>query len=66
VIWLFDRAGQRLRYEICREDGGDGYLLVMSSDDGQKRVEHVEQPTELIERSVFQMRQLKDDGWKIG
>ena len=66
MIWLFDRAGQRLRYEICREDGGDGYLLVMSSDDGQKRVEHVEQPTELIERSVFQMRQLKDDGWKIG
>ncbi len=66
MIWLFDREGQRISYEICREDGGDGYLLVMTSDAGRKRVEHVEQPSELIERSVAQMRQLKDDGWKIG
>jgi hypothetical protein len=66
MIWLFDRGGQQLRYEICRHDSGNGFLLVMTQPDGQKKVEQVVQPTELIEKSVLQMRQLRDDGWKIG
>jgi hypothetical protein len=66
VIWLFDRNGERLRYEICRDEGRAGYLLVITSTDGQKQVEHVDQPTELIERSVDQLRQLREAGWKVG
>jgi hypothetical protein len=66
MIWLLDRGGEQLRFEICRDDDGPGYLLVMTKADGGKRVEHVEQPTELIERSLDQLRQLKDEGWKIG
>ena len=66
MIWLFDRGGEKLKYEICRRDGGDGYLLVTTEPDGQRKVEEVDQPTELIERSVDQMRQLRKDGWKIG
>ncbi len=66
VIWLFDRGGDKLRYEICREEKGPGFLLVVTAADGRKRVEHVDEPTMLIERSVTQMRQLKDDGWKVG
>jgi hypothetical protein len=66
MIWLFDRGGEKLKYEICRQDGGDGYLLVTTEADGQRKVEEVDQPTELIERSVDQMRQLRKDGWKIG
>ena len=66
MIWLFDRNGEQLKYEICRQDNGDGFLLVMTQADGQKKIEHVDQPSELIEKSVDQMKQLREDGWKIG
>jgi len=66
MIWLFDRNGEQLKYEIRRQDDGDGFLLVMTQADGQKKVEQVDQPSELIEKSVDQMKQLREDGWKIG
>jgi hypothetical protein len=66
VIWLFDRGGKKLKYEICKADAGDGYMLVLTSPDGQKQIERVDQPSALIERSIVQMRQLRADGWKIG
>jgi hypothetical protein len=66
MIWLFDRGDEQIRYEICREDEGAGFLLVITSSAGQKRVERVDEPTELIERSIEQMRRLTEDGWKIG
>ena len=66
MIWLFDRNGEQLKFEICRQDSGDGFLLVMTQADGQKKIEHVNQPSELIEKSVDQMKQLREDGWKIG
>lgn len=66
MLLVFDRGGEQLRYEICRDDKGDGCLLVMTSTVGEKQVQRVEQPTDLIERSLDQLRQLKDDGWKVG
>ena len=66
MIWLFDRNGEQLKFEICRQDSGDGFLLVMTQADGQKKIEHVNQPSELIEKSVDQMKQLREEGWKIG
>ena len=66
MIWLFDRGGERIQYEIRRDDNGPGYLLVITSSTGQQHVEHVEEPTELIERTINQMQQLKEDGWKVG
>ena len=66
MIWLFDRGGEHLKYEICRQDEGDGFLLVVTPPDGRKTVEVVEQPGELIERSVGQLKQLHEDGWHIG
>ena len=66
MIWLFDRDGEKLKYEICRDDNREGYKLVVTSSNGEKRVELVDEPTALIELTVAQMRQLKADGWKIG
>jgi len=66
VIWLFDRGGEKIAYEICRDEEGGGFLLVMTAATGQKRVERVTQPTELIEKSIDQMRRLYEDGWKVG
>ena len=64
MIWVFDRRGEKIAYEICRDE--EGFLLVMTSATGQKRVERVVHATELIERSIDQMRRLQDDGWKVG
>jgi hypothetical protein len=66
VIWLFDRGGEKITYEICRDDESGDFLVVMTSATGKKRVERIEQPTELIERSMEQMQRLHEDGWKIG
>jgi hypothetical protein len=66
VVWLFDRDGEKIRYEICRDEEGAGFLLVMMSSAGHKRVDRIEDATELIERCAAQMRQLQDDGWKVG
>lgn len=67
MIWLFDRGGDRLKYEICRDNQtGVGYLLIATGQDGQQHVERIDEPTDLIERSVKRMRQLREDGWKIG
>ena len=66
MIWLFDRGGEKITYEICRDDEHGGFLVVMTAATGQKRVERIEHPTELIERSMEQMRRLHEDGWKIG
>jgi hypothetical protein len=64
MIWLFDRGGEKIAYEISRDD--EGFLLVLTSATGQKRVERIEHPTEVIERSSEQMRRLQEDGWKVG
>ena len=64
MIWLFDREGEKITYEICRD--ADGFLLVMTSSSGQKRIERIADPTEVIEKSAEQMRRLHEDGWKVG
>ena len=65
MIWLFDRDGQRLRYEISRDHAAGRYRVVITHPDGHESVEEVEEPTELIERSVQMMNSLRDEGWTI-
>jgi hypothetical protein len=64
MIWFFDRGGERLRYEILRERNGR-YRVVITGPDGTESVEEIEEPTELIERSVRLMNSLRGDGWKV-
>jgi hypothetical protein len=64
MIWFFDRGGERLRYEIMRERNGR-YRVVITGPDGTESVEEIEEPTELIERSVRLMNSLRGDGWKV-
>ena len=65
MIWFFDRNGERLRYEIMRSRGDDRYRVVITRPDGTESIEEVEEPTELIERSVQLMNSLRGDGWKV-
>jgi hypothetical protein len=64
MIWLFDKAGERLRYEIQRERNGR-YRVVITRPDGTESIEEVDEPAELIERSVQLMNSLRGDGWKV-
>ena len=64
MIWFFDKDGEKLRYEISRDRGGR-YRVVITRPDGTESVEEVEEPTELIERSVQIMNSLRGDGWRV-
>lgn len=63
MIWFFDRNGEKLRYEISRVGGR--YRVVITHPDGTESVEEVDEPTELVERSVQLINSLRGDGWRV-
>ena len=65
IIWFFDREGERLRYEISRDRAVGRYRVVITNPDGSESIEEVDEPTELIERSVQLMNSLRGDGWHV-
>jgi hypothetical protein len=65
MIWFFDRDGERLRYEISRDRAGGRYRVVITRPDGSESVEEVDEPSQLIERSVELMNSLRGDGWHV-
>jgi hypothetical protein len=65
MIWLFDRDGEKLRYEISRDRHGGRYRVVITRPDGSESIEEVDEPTTLIERSVQLMNSLRSDGWHV-
>ena len=66
MIWFFDRDGEKLRYEISHDRKVGRYRVVITHPDGTESVEEVDEPTELIERSVELMNSLRGDGWRVG
>jgi hypothetical protein len=65
MIWFFDKDGEKLRYEINRDQAAGRYRLVITHPDGKESVEEVNEPTALIERSVELMNSLRGDGWRV-
>jgi len=65
MIWFFDRDGEKLRYEISRDRSVGRYRVVITHPDGSESVEEVDEPTELIERSVRLMNSLRGEGWHV-
>ncbi len=65
MIWFFDRDGLRLRYEISRDQTDGRYRVVITLPDGSESVEEVEEPGQLIERSIELMNSLRHDGWHV-
>jgi hypothetical protein len=62
MIWLLERAGERLQYEIRPAVDGDGYQLVWTQN-GQSRVEHFSNPDDAAARRHEIENKLKLDGW---
>ncbi len=65
MIWFFDRNGEKLRYEIRRDRSDGRYRLVITQPDGTESVEEIDQATDLIERSVTLMNNLRSNGWRV-
>ena len=65
MIWFFDKDGDRLRYEVSHDRSSGCYRLIVTRPDGSESVEVLDQPTELIERSVELMNSLRTDGWRV-
>ncbi len=65
MIWFFDKDGERLRYEISHDRNSGCYRVVVTRPDGSESVEEVDQPNELIERSVQLMNTLRNEGWRV-
>ncbi len=65
MIWFFDKDGERLRYEISRDRIDGRYKVVITRPDGSESVEEVDEPTELIVRSVQLMNTLRTEGWRV-
>ena len=65
MIWFFDRNGEKLRYEITHDRAAGRYRVVITRPDGTESVEEVDEPGELIERSVKLMNSLRGEGWKV-
>ncbi len=65
MIWFFDKEGDRLRYEISHDRESGCYRLVVTRPDGSESVEELDQPSELIERSVELMNSLRTEGWRV-
>ena len=65
MIWFFDRDGEKLRYEISHDRTAGRYRVVITHPDGSESIEEVDEPTELIERSVELMNSLRGDGWRV-
>ena len=65
MIWFFDKEGERLRYEIVRDPGTGRYRVTITRPDGTQSIEEVDEPTELVERSVKLMDELRGDGWRV-
>ena len=65
MIWFFDKDDQRLRYEISHDRSTGRYRVVVRRPDGSEYVEEIDQPADLIEKSVQLMNTLRTEGWKV-
>ena len=64
MIWLWEREGQRLTYEVRRLGENVGYELTVTYPDGSEESERFEDPTALIERSFAWKDRLSGQGWR--
>lgn len=65
MIWVFDRNGQRLHYEIRRSEADDQYELVVTHPDGRIETEQTRDPADLLRRCSKLAEALLGEGWRM-
>lgn len=66
MVWVFEREGERLRYEIRRSPDDAAYELRITFPDGRVQVDRLVEAADLLERSAEVGRALRSDGWVPG
>ena len=64
MIWLWEREGQRLTYEVRRLDEVNQYELLVTYPDGTEEAETFTEPGVLLERSFNWKERLESEGWR--
>ena len=64
MLWVFERAGKRMRCEIRREGTGVGYEMIVTDPEGSQRMERFEDTTDLVKRTLELQRDLLENGWR--
>ena len=65
MVWRFDRDGERLRYEIKHDRSAGRYRVTITTPDGIRNVEVLDEPAVVIERSVQLANTLRSKGWRF-
>lgn len=63
MVWFFEREGARLEYEIRQERRGEPFEVAIRNAQ-RKRLERVENPSELLRRSAALWAALLATGWR--
>ena len=63
MMWLWEREGQRLTYEVRQASDGAAYELTITYPDGTEESERLPAPTVLLERSFAWKERLTSEGW---
>ena len=64
MLWFFEKHQAKLRYEIRRQNDGQGFELVITNPDGRQDIELYRDAVELLERSVRLQDSLIEAGWR--
>ena len=64
MVWVFERGGERLQFEVRRAPDGAGYEVRITFADGQVQSDTVVEAADLLERCAEVGEALKADGWR--
>jgi hypothetical protein len=64
MLSFFERHGEQLQCEIRPSSHAAGFDLEVTTQDGQKQLEHADDATALALRWLELENRLKRDGWK--
>lgn len=64
MIWLWEREGQRLTYEVRRLGEDNRYELLVTYPDGTEDTETFAEPAAFLDRSFDWKDRLESEGWR--
>jgi hypothetical protein len=65
MLWWFEKNGEQLQCEIRPSDHAAGFEMEVTTPNGEKKIEHAENPDELALRWHELEASLKSAGWKL-
>ena len=64
MVWVFEREGERLQYEVRRAPDAAGYQIRITFPDGHVQSDTLVEAADLLDRCAEVGQALKADGWR--